>query len=482
MTFQALAIPITIVRSLWLSLLFVAVPILSRCQDYHKVPREVTNVHISKSTYDYTGLANEITAGCTDNLQKIAAIYQWICDSIAYDTSYRVHTADDCLKMGRGTCQGYCELFYQLARVVEVKVEIISGLSKNSKGEVNLKGHSWLFAYTSDDQGILLDPTWGAGSVIDGVFQRSPNCWLWFNVDPDWLILSHWPRNATYQLQEQRMSESEFRSAMPVNELWLEYGLDAHKLALAARAGTLDIPKFYNGGEGDFSVVDIPLRRSLKMGENYNFRIRVKSGREFAIINNKTRCIKEQWTLEADSSYSVSFMPRETGTLSIGLRDTSGSGWKGMVSYEIEAPTAEDWARVEETDPLSAPELKRIKNLHAEKWDSAGVSARELLRIVRAQNIERLPTIYTNKGQRLTIVSVPMNQTLKAGEPYTFSFYPRSGVKWALKNNTTMHTDWQIGEDNLHTMTITPAQGNLFLFVKMQEGEGYWSSLKYDVE
>ena len=278
------------------------------------------------------------------------------------------------------------------------------------------------------------------------------------------------------------MSESEFRSAMPVNELWLEYGLDAHELALAARAGTLEIPKFFNGGEEDFSVVDIPLRRSLKMGETYNFRIRVKSGREFAIINNKTRCMKEQWTVEADSSYSLSFMPRETGTLSIGLRDTSGSGWQGMVSYEIEAPTAEDWARVEETDPLSAPELKRIKNLHAEKWDSAGVSARELLRIVRAQNIERLPTLYTSKGQQLTIVSVPMSYNLKAGQPYTFRFIPRSGIKWALKNNTEMFKDWQIGEDNLHSMTITPAKGDLFLFVQMQEGEGYWSCLKYEVE
>lgn len=467
----------------FLLLLMTIVPCLSHGQDYYKLPKPVPDKPISKSTYNYTPLAQEITAGCTDNLQKIAAIYKWICDSIAYDTSYRIHSADECLKTGRGICQGYCELFYQLAKAVDIKVEIISGLSKNSKGEVGKRGHAWIFAYTSDNRGILVDPTWGAGSVVDEVFQRSPNCWLWFNVDPDWLILSHWPRNASYQLQERRLTESEFRRAIPVNELWLEYGLDAHELAIAALNGTLDMPKFYNGGEGEFSVVDIPMQRSLKMGETYDFRIRVKNAsRGFAILNNKARCLKEEWKLESDSSYSVSFMPRDTGTLKLSLRDPSGSVWNGMVSYEIEAPTAEDWARVEETDPLSAPELKDMKNLHPEKWDSAGVDARKLLTLVREQHIQRLPTIYTTKGQRLTIVSVPMSQTLKAGKAYTFSFYPLSGVKWALKNNDKMHTEWQIGEDNLHTMTITPTKGNLFLFVKMKEGENYWSSLKYDVE
>jgi len=481
MNFMCLQLNVKKLLRFLLFFLLVANPHDSSGQDYYKIPKKEMGITLSKATYDFEGLANQITVDYADNLQKVAAIYKWICDSIAYDTSFRVRTADECIRTRRGVCQAYCEVFYQLAQAVGIKVEIINGLSKNSLGEVERRGHAWLFAYTSEDRGIIVDPTWGAGSVIDDVFVRSKNCWLWFNVDPEWLIFSHWPRDPSYQLQEQHMTERDFRNAPPVNELWLEYGLDAHELALKMRAGTLELPKFYNRGEGDLSIVDIPLCRSLKMGETYPFRIRVKPGRDFLLHNNRTRCTQEEWTLEADSSYSVRFMPKETGDLTLCLLDRSGQGWNGIISYEIEAPTSEDWQRVEEADPLSAPELKNIKNLHAAKWDSAGIDARHLLQLVREQQVQQLPILYTNKGQQLTIVSVPMNYRLKAGESYTFSFRPRSGIKWAMKNNDKMRTDWEIGDDNLHSMTIAPEPGILYLFVKMREGESYWSCMKYEV-
>ena len=467
---------------LLLNLLFLALPLWVHGQDYYKAPQPGPGVAISKSKLDYTDVAMQATAGCTDNLQKIRAIYKWVCEHIAYDTSYRIRTADACIQTGYGVCQAYCELFYQLAYVVGVKVEIISGLSKNSQGEINPKGHSWLFAYTTEDRGILLDPTWGAGSVINGQFSWSTNPWLWFNVDPDWFILSHWTKDTSCQLIEHPMTEREFRSAMPVNELWLEYGLNAHELAVKARAGALQLPKFYSQGEGSFHAVNIPLRSSLKVGESYDFRIRVKPGRAFTIHNNRVRCPQEEWTQEDDSTFSVRFMPRDTGLVVISLRAPSGSGWNGILSYQTEPPTAADWQRVEEAFPLSAPELQKMKGLQAEVWDSAGIDARKLLSIVREQHITQLPTLFNNKGQRLTIDKVPMSHTLKAGEPCTFSFRPRSGVKWALVNNEEWHTEWQISEDNLHTQTITPAKGVLYLYVMMQEGESYWSCMKYEVE
>lgn len=451
-------------------------------QDYYKKPKAESSSMVSRSSLDYTNVATQITEGCQDNLQKIRAIYKWICRNIAFDTTRRIRTADVCIETGYGLCQAYCELFYQLARAVGVRVEVIYGMSKNADGEINPKGHSWLFAYTTEDRGILLDPTWGAGSVNNGFFSWSKDPWLWFNVDPDWFVLSHWTKDAADQLVERPMTEKEFRRASPVNELWMEYGLNIQELARQARAGTLKMPKFYSQGAGIFHALDIPFRSSLKIGEFYNFRIRVTPGQTFILDNNSARCPKEEWTQEDDSTYSIRFMPRDTSNVFIILHAASGNDWYEVLSYQTEPPTGADWKRVEEAYPLSAPEMKKLENYTAERWDSTGLDAHKLLGIVREQHITKLPTLFFNEGQRLTIKTVPMNYTLKAGEPYTFSFRPHSGINWALFNNNKWHNDWQIGENNLHTMTLSFVKGSLNLSVQMEEGDSYLECLRYEVE
>jgi transglutaminase-like putative cysteine protease len=55
--------------------------------------------------YDFRDLAKTITKGCKTDYQKIKAIYQWICNNIDYDTTYRIYTADSCIKARKGVCQ-----------------------------------------------------------------------------------------------------------------------------------------------------------------------------------------------------------------------------------------------------------------------------------------------------------------------------------------------------------------------------------------
>ena len=66
-----------------------------------------TRMHaqISETKYDYTVLADSITAGSTDKMEQARSIYQWICRNIAYDTSHHISTADKCLDTKRGICQ-----------------------------------------------------------------------------------------------------------------------------------------------------------------------------------------------------------------------------------------------------------------------------------------------------------------------------------------------------------------------------------------
>lgn len=447
----------------------------------YKMPKTENKVVVHDSRYDYTDLARKITAGAQGNYQKIKAIYQWICSNIAYDTHYRIYTADECIDAKKGVCQAYCELFYQLATSIGLRVEIINGKSKDPKGQVGQMGHSWLFAYTSADKGILIDPTWGAGYVKDGAFCRRNDCWIWFDVSPEWMLLTHFPDDKSYQLTDSPISWQEFLSLSSVDDSWLEYGLDGMTLYQMARSRSLNLPRVYTGGEGEVELMDFPHLKSLQIGKFYTFRIKMKNSRLFALINNQTYCKTPEWQSEGNGIYSVSFMPRATDDLHFALKDPQTNYWHYIIEYPIDRPTDADWSNVERHYPLSLPEIKKVKNLYADQWKLSGVDEHLLLRLIRENQVTELPAIYTKKGQRLKIVSVPMNKQLNAGHAYTFSFYPQSGISWALVNNKEWHKNFQIASDGMHTMTVSPSPGTLCLYVQFSEGQPYWSCLEYKV-
>ena len=140
---------------------------------------------------------------------KARRIYNWICDNIAYDTTKQIHDAETCYKTRRGVCQAYCELFCYMAEAVGLTADIITGKTKDKKGSISDK-HSWVFVYTHAYDGILIDPTWGAGSV-DGVkFIKSEDNSPWFNVSPYWMIFSHFPDQQYWSKLDITISEEQF--------------------------------------------------------------------------------------------------------------------------------------------------------------------------------------------------------------------------------------------------------------------------------
>ena len=448
---------------------------------YYKQPDNSKIIPV-KSKYNYVPLATEITAGCNSDYEKIKAVYKWICEHIAYDTSYKIRTADECLKKQKGVCQAYCELFYLLAKAVGVRVETIEGKAKDQTGFVNPAGHAWLFAYTRENYGVLLDPTWGAGSVVGTQFIPDENIWTWFNVSPEWMIMTHFPDDASCQLVENAVTEKEFMAFPPVKLTWMEYGLDGHKLFGRGKKMALVLPQFYNGGEGLIEFIDFPFLTSLRIGIPYTFRIKVNTNRDFAIMNNGVVCEKNEWTDEGNGVYSVKFMPRQTESLSISLRDESGSAWGTIVRYGIATPTQTDWDLLALEYPLSTPDMKAVKNLNAKEWAQAGVDERQLAKLIKENNVRELPVLFDSRSHQLTIVAVPMSRELSTGESYTFSFYPKSGVKWAIVNGQEWFTDWQVAEDGMYSMTVSPkTSGKLSLFVQDSEGDAYWPCLEYAV-
>lgn len=469
------------------ALLCLCAPVIMMAGDhtgYYKLPKEDGVIRLHHSEIDYGPLAAEIVAGCSDDYERLKAIYEWMCDNIEYDTTFSVYSADECYRNRRGVCQGYCELFCQMAKTLNIRVEMIGGVSKMFDGFISPSGHAWLFGYVAADRGILIDPTWGAGMLLNGQYVRNKDNGLWFNTDPEWMILSHLPADASYQLLTDSVSTEEFRTMEPANPLWLTYGISIHDVYRMTRYGEGSLPAFYNGGEGDLEAVNIPMSSKLRIGETYTLRIRMTNDREFTLTNGSLYVKKPQWHNEGDGIYSIDFMPRYEGAVKVSLKDRQRpSYWNNIIEYGIETPTADDWLKVENSFPLSAPDAQNVKNLKTDKWEAVGIDGRKLLQAIRSEHITELPILYIGHGQKLTFVDMPLNGILKTGREYTFSFLPKSGVKWALiVNGSKWLTDWK-QKDGVYTMTYTPKTGgSVELYVQLDGNSSYISCVEYKVE
>ena len=171
---------------------------------------------------------DDVCNSIADKMEQARNIYQWICRNIAYDTSHRISTADKCLDTKRGICQAYCELFYRIGEPLGLKTTIISGRSKDYKGNIERAKHAWLYVEV-DDRSILIDPTWGAGSIKDGVFVHSENDMSWFDIDPNWLIFTHYPDDVSYQLTNTSIDWKTFVKLPPLYPSSTAYGWDAER-------------------------------------------------------------------------------------------------------------------------------------------------------------------------------------------------------------------------------------------------------------
>ncbi len=145
--------------------------------------------------------------------EKAKAIYNWICDNIAYDTTKQIYDAETCYRCRRGVCQAYCELFCYLAEASGITAEIIAGITKDAEGRISGEKHSWIYVYTYAYDGILIDPTWGAGKVVDGVrFVKNEDNSIWFNVPPYRMIFSHFPDIEYWSKLDVKITEEQFKN------------------------------------------------------------------------------------------------------------------------------------------------------------------------------------------------------------------------------------------------------------------------------
>lgn len=168
------------------------------------IPLNRLQIDIREDVMNIVGNSNTVE-------EKARAIYNWICDNIAYDTTKQIHDAETCFKTRRGVCQAYCELFIYMANVVGLNAEIITGKTKDSDGNISPDKHSWVFVYTHAYDGMLIDPTWGAGAVNGSKFVKNEDNSFWYNVSPFRMIFSHFPDYQYWTKIDFPITEEQFK-------------------------------------------------------------------------------------------------------------------------------------------------------------------------------------------------------------------------------------------------------------------------------
>lgn len=435
--------------------------------------------NVPPTRYNWTNVANGITEGCTNDYDRVKAIYRWICANISYDTSYSIYHADECWDHKRGVCQAYSELFYHIAGALGIKVYVVSGRSKDITGSIG--DHAWVFAVTdrTRNAGVLIDPTWGAGSVNNGVFTRKYDDMSWFHVNPYLMIFTHFPEDASFQLLNNPVDINEFMQLPAVEPGVSLYGLDAEQLFRHCRNNPSALPEFYSTkGKAHFYIESIPLKSTLRPGQTYRFQVRKKSER-FALICDNEFVYDNEWEY-SNGIYSIDYTVPCASELKLSWYDKSEDTYYTTVKYVVSSPTASDIRNLEAKRPFSMPEIKRLKGVNKEYMEEMGFDGRRLLAAVRNGSVTSLPELYQKEA--LTVVDVPMNGTLRAGQTYRFLIKPKRSGKWAIINNNQWHYNWvKTATGDMLEITVTPQQGVLKVSIQHQSDGSYYGCLEYKV-
>ncbi|MBQ0103477.1 MAG: hypothetical protein KBS99_04805 [Prevotellaceae bacterium] len=334
---------------------------------------KIKQILVSPTRYDWSKVGADITKGCYTSYEKAKAIYVWLAENISYDTSYSIHDADTAWKRKKGVCQAYCELFYRIGVACNLDVRIVTGHGRGraSVGRI-LEDHCWIVVnrnsvmfqqpfpeaiiyekgqeHILDDfvatkgltarTAIMIEPTWGAGVVEEGQFIKGKHDMSWFDVDPCWMIFTHYPKNPADQLLgELSFSPSDYKQLPYLHPSYAEYGFNAKDLlSYFIHTGSSDFPMIYPSFEKYVEFYDIPVSSVLRKGVTYEFLLAKKSNCYLAIS------IAHDFYLENDTSvWQISgnrckaiIQPHKTGTMTLSIKgEESTNKYNVIIEYKI---------------------------------------------------------------------------------------------------------------------------------------------------
>ncbi|XP_077135796.1 kyphoscoliosis peptidase-like [Ranitomeya variabilis] len=192
--------------------------------DFTHIDDHVLSVssQIQSGSISQQEIVHRITAKSSNDLEKLRAIWMWICHNISYDvkgflgSSQKLYRTEDVLEKRRGVCAGYAGLCMEMCRETGICCREISGFSRAAESYDGVSSHRtksnhmWN-AVELAGQWYLLDACWGSGTVDlqEGIFiPRYED--FFFLTDPEDFIETHWPDDPTWQLLDSIVSFEDF--------------------------------------------------------------------------------------------------------------------------------------------------------------------------------------------------------------------------------------------------------------------------------
>lgn len=151
-------------------------------------------------------LAQQITAECSTDYEKLIAIHDWVCSNIYYDkdninTSETLpYSASEVLKSKRAVCLGFATLSAALCRSINIPCNVVSGYAlgigsdktwSDLTVETTEPNHAWNEAYV-DGRWIIFDTTWDCGNKIEaGETSSAEASHIYFDANLDFFSSNH---------------------------------------------------------------------------------------------------------------------------------------------------------------------------------------------------------------------------------------------------------------------------------------------------
>ncbi|KAM3594397.1 uncharacterized protein V6R79_007212 [Siganus canaliculatus] len=190
-----------------------------------------------KCVYDVKVIVQSITQGARNEVERIRAIWVWLCHNIEYDVSgylgqsEKLSSPEEVIAAGRGVCCGYSNLCTEMCREVGIECQEVPGHSKgigyrHGKSLKDVKSDHLWNAVLLGGQWFVLDACWGAGRVDmehESFVKRFDD--FYFLTDPEEFIESHFPDEEKWQLLEAPITLQEFERRVFKTSAFFTLGL-----------------------------------------------------------------------------------------------------------------------------------------------------------------------------------------------------------------------------------------------------------------
>ncbi|XP_036431532.1 kyphoscoliosis peptidase [Colossoma macropomum] len=287
----------------------------------------------SKKIFSVQTIAQAITEGASTDLERLRAIWIWLCHNIEYDvTGYlglteKVCSPERVIETGRGVCCGYSSLCLQMCKEVGIECREVGGHGKGvgyrqGQSYQNTKSSHMWNAVSLEGYWYLLDACWGAGTVdMDNKAFIKRYDDFYFLTDPEDFINSHCPDEEEWQLLESPIKLEEFEKRVLKTSEFYRLGL------------TLIHPKHFSliteDGEASISV-------GFSQPVDFTYQISQRSGSEQKELSSSLGLLTV-----AQSSMKLRVLPPTAGTFDVMLfaRPGNTSGlFSWVCSFLLECP------------------------------------------------------------------------------------------------------------------------------------------------